>query len=160
MAESVKYFNNGFVYYEWTTVDSYLAHHTSDPTGTGQNAGNTILEHRCTCEEFLIIAPWDIPKGVKCQFFLSAVAIILDGIVCWRFYFLFSFHSFLFLWGFGLEHELSSLIVQDWGYIKVTDLNSAWLHKPSRFPSKGSCSHGGLNFVSAAILKYSRWSFI
>lgn len=71
MAESVKYFNNGFVYYEWTTVDSYLAHHTSDPTGTGQNAGNTILEHRCTCEEFLIIAPPDLPKGVKCQFFFK-----------------------------------------------------------------------------------------
>lgn len=90
-----------------------LAHHTSDPTGTGQNAGNTILEHRCTCEEFLNNRTVRPSKRVKCHFFLSAEAIILDGFVCWRLYFLFFLPFFLFLRGFGLGHELSSLIVQD-----------------------------------------------
>lgn len=48
-----------------------LAHHTSDPTGTGQNAGNTILEHRCTCEEFLNNRTVRPSKRVKCHFFFK-----------------------------------------------------------------------------------------
>lgn len=64
-------------------------------------------------KNFLIIAPSGLPKGLSVIFFLSAEAIILDGFVCWRLYFLFFLPFFLFLRGFGLGHELSSLIVQD-----------------------------------------------